>query len=47
MRRLKKDTSRQKQIICEMIDNIGTPVYNDWMDEYMSIEDAKTYVMNY
>lgn len=42
-----RDTHRQKEIICEMIDIIGKPVYNDWSGEEMSIEEAKQYVMEY
>lgn len=42
-----RDTPRQKEIICEMIEIIGKPVYNDWTGEEMSIEEAKKYVMNY
>jgi hypothetical protein len=42
-----KNTQRQKEIICEMIDIIGKPVYNDWSGEKMSVEEAKKYVMEY
>lgn len=42
-----RDTPRQKEIICEMIEIIGKPVYNDWSGEEMSIEEAKQYVMEY
>lgn len=42
-----RDTPRQKEIICEMIEIIGKPVYNDWSGEEMTIEEAKEYVMNY
>lgn len=42
-----RDTLRQKEIICEMIDIIGKPVYNDWSGEEMSVEEAKKYVMEY
>jgi hypothetical protein len=41
------DTIRQKEIICDMIDIIGKPVYNDWSGDEMSIEEAKKYVMDY
>lgn len=41
------DTPRQKEIICEMIEIIGKPVYNEWSGEQMSIEEAKRYVMGY
>lgn len=42
-----KDTPRQKELICEMIDIIGKPVYNHWSGEEMSIDEAKKYVMEY
>ena len=41
------DTDRQKEIICEMIEIIGKPVYLDWDGEYVSVEEAKKYVMEY
>ena len=42
-----RNTLRQKEIICEMIEIIGKPVYNDWSGEEMTIEEAKKYVMEY
>lgn len=42
-----RDTDRQKEIICEMIEIIGKPVYLDWDGEYVSVEEAKKYVMGY
>lgn len=44
---MQRDTDRQKEIICEIIDIIGKPVYLSWDGEYVSTEDAKEYVMNY
>lgn len=44
---LQRDTPRQKEIICEMIEIIGKPVYNDWSGEEMSADEAKLYVMEY
>lgn len=43
-----KDTPRQKEIICELIDegNFET-VCNDWEGTDMTKEEAKEYVMNY
>ena len=41
------NTTRQKEIICEIIDIIGKDVYLDWDGEYVSPEKAKEYVMNY
>lgn len=42
-----RDTPRQKEIICEMLEIIGKPVYLEWDSEYVSIEEAKKYVMEY
>lgn len=44
---MQHDSPRQKEIICEMIDFIGEPVYNHWEGEYMTPEEAKKYVMEY
>lgn len=43
-----QDTSRQKEIICELIDagNFDT-VYLDWSGDYLDKEKAKDYVLNY
>lgn len=42
-----RDTPRQKEIICELIDRCTTPVFNDWDGVDMGKDDAKAYVMNY
>lgn len=43
-----KDTLRQKEIICELINNGKfKEVYLDWDGKYVSKEEAKEYVMNY
>lgn len=43
-----KDTPRQKEIICELIDLCdGDTIYLDWDGEEVSKEKAKEYVMNY
>ena len=42
-----RDTPRQKQIICELIDEVDGTIYNDWEGTEMTKEDAKKYVMNY
>lgn len=43
-----RDTPRQKEIICELIDlcEDGT-VFLDWDGKFVSNEEAKKYVMNY
>ena len=45
---LQKDTSRQKEIICALID-LGNfeEVYLDWSGKYVSKEKAKEYVLNF
>lgn len=43
-----KDTQRQKEIICELIDKSNCEkIYLDWDGEYVSKEDAKNYVLTY
>jgi hypothetical protein len=41
------DTERQKEIICELIDEAHGKVQNDWTGEMMTKKKAKEYVMNY
>lgn len=44
---MQKDTPRQKELICIMIDKVSGEVQNDWSGEvYENKEDAKTYVMD-
>lgn len=43
-----KDSARQKELICVMIDEINGPIENDWTGEtYSNKEDAKKYVLEY
>lgn len=43
-----KDTPRQKEIICELIDLCdGDTIYLEWDGEYVSKAKAKKYVMDY
>jgi len=45
---LQKDTPRQKEIICELIDKGNfEKVYLDWDGECVSKEKAKKYVLDY
>lgn len=45
---LQKDTSRQKELICLMIDKVNGSVQNDWSGEiYEDREAAKRYIMEY
>lgn len=45
---LQKDTPRQKEIICELIDDGNfTKVYLDWDGKYISKANAKKYVLDY
>lgn len=43
-----KDTPRQKEIICELIDLCdGETIYLDWSDKDVTKQEAKDYVLNY
>lgn len=43
-----RDTPRQKEIICELIDECdGDLIYLDWDGKEVSKQEAKDYVMNY
>lgn len=46
---LQKDTNRQKELICIMIDNVKGPVQSDWdgADWTNDRDAAKKYVMEY
>lgn len=43
-----RDTPRQKEIICELIDLCDDDtIYLDWDGKYISKQEAKDYVLNY
>lgn len=42
-----RDTPRQKEIICEIIDLCDGDIYLEWDGKYVSKQEAKEYVMNY
>ena len=42
-----KDTPRQKEIICELIDECTGEIWLDWDGKKVSKEEAKEYVMTY
>jgi hypothetical protein len=42
-----KNTERQKEIICELIDVTDGVIQNDWDGEYYTKEDAKEYIRGY
>jgi len=43
-----KDTQRQKELICEIIDKVNGNIQNDWTGEwYKTKEDAKKYILEY
>jgi len=45
---MQKDTPRQKEIVCGLIDECdGDTVYLEWDDKYVSKNEAKQYVNNY
>lgn len=37
----------RKEILCQIIERIGKDVYLEWDGKYVSVEDAKKYVMEY
>lgn len=44
---LQKDTARQKEILCELIDECDGEIWNDWENEKMTKKEAKVYVREY
>lgn len=43
-----KDTPRQKEIICKLIDLCDeNTIYLEWLEKNVSKQEAKGYVMNY
>jgi hypothetical protein len=43
-----RDTPRQTELICIMIDKVNGEIQNDWTGEvYENREDAKKYIMEY
>ena len=44
---MQKDTPRQKEIICELIDECNGEIWNDWEGKEMTKEQAKKYVLEY
>jgi hypothetical protein len=46
---MQKDTQRQKEILCELVDLCDDPkgIYLDWDDKYVTKADAKRYIIDY
>ena len=45
---MQRDTPRQKEIICELIDCVDAEtIYLDWDDKLVSKDEAKKYVLGY
>lgn len=42
-----KDMQEQKNIICEIIDNMEGVIKEDWGGRYLTKKEAKEYVLNY
>jgi len=42
-----RDSDHQKELLCQVIESIGEPVYLEWDGVYVSIEEAKEYIRNY
>lgn len=44
---MQKDTPRQKELICQMIDLVPGKITEDWGGKQLTKKAAKEYVMNY
>jgi len=42
-----RDPDEQEELLCQVIESIGEPVYLEWDGEYVSVEKAKEYIRNY
>ena len=42
-----RDTPEQKQALCDLIDAINGPIWNDWAGAEMTKDEAKKYVLEY
>jgi hypothetical protein len=42
-----RDTDDQKELLFQVLESIGEPVYLEWDGEYVSVEEAKEYIRNY
>ena len=42
-----RDTPAQKELLCQLIDRIDGPIFNDWEGREMTKDEAKEYVRNY
>lgn len=42
-----KDSARQKEIICELIDECDGVIQEDWGGKYLTRDEAKKYVLEY
>ncbi len=44
---MQRDTSAQKEALCELIDALDGEIQNDWTGEMMTKDEAKAYVRDY
>jgi hypothetical protein len=44
---MQNDTDAQVQAMCDMIDAVDGPIYNEWEGTTMTKDEAKAYVRNY
>lgn len=44
---MQRDNDRQRDIICELIDECDGPIQSDWTGEYFTKEQAKAYILDY
>jgi hypothetical protein len=47
---LSNRSSEINAVVCELIDSVdknGGKFWNDWLDKYMTAQEAKDYILNY
>ncbi len=44
---MQKDSPRQKELICQMIDAVPGKIYLEWDDKEVTKKEAKKYVLEY
>jgi hypothetical protein len=44
---LHEDTPEQKELLCRVLESIGEPVFLEWDGRYVSVEEAKNYILTY
>ena len=44
---MQKDTPEQKELLCQVIDNIDGKIQNDWDGKFYTKKQAKKYILGY